>query len=197
MLAISSNINQMKLIFPFLFVFSFGYSQTNENLEEIRAILIENFPGNTWFVYEDYDAGIEEDALSFRFHNPEVEMKDDTLRLTYVKETKGWENELSVEKIERIAPMKCIVENYTFQIHFGQNDWFAPGLHYRYFDVADNCAGLEVNVYKLNPNDWEEQMLNEEPNDIERNNIWFPSSKSAGKKLDRLFQKVLRKNKKQ
>lgn len=177
----------MKLIFLFLLIFHSLNGQIDR--ESIRTTLLENFPEGIWFVYEDLNGGNSENSLSLRFHQPEVDFTENTLRLSYIKEMQDWDNDLLIERMERIIPLKCIIENYIFEMNWGQNDWFSPGLHYWYFDVEEDC-GAEVNIYRLNPKDWNQQIPDENLNEIEIRNFWFPTSKEAGEELDDLFRNL-------
>ncbi len=120
--------------------------------------------------------------------------------MAYIKETKEKDTkEVYFEKIEHIFPVECLIESYTFEFHFGQADWAYPGIWYRYFDIAETCSGVVTKIYDLDPADWNKKTSDgsEDMNGsrLEWDHIWFPTSKKAEKKLDRLFRKIIKQSK--
>lgn len=165
--------------------------QTQSNNQKLEKLLVDNFPANTWF---------EDSEFMTRFHQLNVEVSSGVIAFSYIKESKTKETqEVFIQKIERKIPFHVILENYSFEYHFGQEDLKYKGVWYRYFEVSDycnqnireNCDGAEMRIFELDPENWEKMITDGSQETggetLEWNNFWIPTNPKIEKKLDQLF----------
>lgn len=141
---------------PFLLFAQKKEQTTKENFENL---LKASFYANITFVHHEYGEKIPQDTLSYTFYSPEVNIKKDTLFLSYMQRLNEYGG-IITEKIVQTIPLDCVEYIGTLQFTFGATDRFEPALSYLGFWMLKKDCSNQSN-YDLDNALWESQQFSD------------------------------------
>lgn len=182
------------LFFCCLPLLLFAQKKEQTAQEDFENLLKASFYGNTTFVHHEYDEIIPQDTLSYTFYAPEVNIKNDTLFLSYMQRLNEYGG-IIIEKIELIITLNCVDYLSTLQFTFGATDRFEPALPYLgFWMLKKDCA--KQNNYYLDNALWESQQYSDSDFELQFTDAPFVPkfpvklSQRKLKKLQQYFKKI-------
>jgi|SRR5690606_10292450 len=185
------NIKLMKsLVLLSLFVSQFVFAQTDADLQKIKSILLENFPENIQFISYEHNQIELKDTMYFRFHRPEIEISQDSIHFSYIKEDKDWnENFSRFEKLEWNLAFKDLNQFFGFEFTFGNWDRFRPNLLYWNFEGEET----KVRITELTLEEFQNNQIPENKSTEYEHSAWFPTKIQSHWKLEKVINKLIKK----
>ncbi|SFH06006.1 hypothetical protein [Pedobacter insulae] len=179
-----------------MFIFSYKiYAQNNKQhaFTAIKTLLLKNFPHDIKFVHHENSEKIAVvDNLYYKFHYPEIKIKEDTLIVSYITEKKEWGEKVpAFEKLVWKTALNRLDEFYGFEFTFGNSDRFKP--HLFYWNIVNEKAKLMRYTISADQFYKGTSFTNLELASITERAVWFPSKIKSSRKLQSLFKKNIRK----